>query len=255
MGKNTKISWCRHTFNMVWGCVPVSPGCDNCYAAFLDKRTGGNYWDGKTPPRVTGDQNWRKPVRWNKDAIHESERPRVFCGSMCDVFDNRIPLDVRERLWTLINSTQNLDWLLLTKRAPNIKRFLPLDWKTGYNNVWLGVTVEDRKYGLPRIDVIRDIPAKVRFLSIEPLLEDLGPLDLTGIHWVIVGGESGPGARKMEAYWAEKIRRQCIQQNVSFFFKQMGGTAADKGGDLLNGVEYKSIPAAFFPMKIPCVEV
>jgi len=190
--------------------------------------------------------NWRNPLRWERAyAAFEAEhgrRRRVFAGSMCDWADKNAPLGQRDRLFDVIRQTPHLDWQLLTKRAPNIAKYLPPDWGAGYDNVWLGVTVENRKHGLRRIDVLRRTPAKVRFLSIEPLLEDLGELDLTGIHWVIVGGESGPGARQMDPAWAEAIRRQCEEQGVAFFFKQQGGTKRDKGGTRLGGREYKQWP-------------
>jgi protein gp37 len=162
---------------------------------------------------------------------------------MCDVFDKKAPAGERERLWALIRKTPNLTWQLLTKRAPNIHRFLPYDWGEGYANVWLGVSVENRADGLPRIEQLRQIPARVRFLSIEPLLENLGPLNLFGIHWVIVGGESGSRARPMDPSWVKRIRRQCIGQHVPLFFKQWGGRR-DKGGCLLNGLEVKQWPRA-----------
>ena len=162
---------------------------------------------------------------------------------MCDWTDNNAPAGQRDRLWELIRATPNLDWQLLTKRAPNIKRCLPTDWGNGYDNVWLGVTVENRQHGLPRIEHLRRAPAKVRFLSIEPLLEDLGEIDLTGIHWVIVGGESGPNARPMAIEWVGNLRRQAEAAGVPFFFKQWGGRR-DKGGCLLQGVEIKEWPVA-----------
>jgi protein gp37 len=168
-------------------------------------------------------------------------RRRVFCASMCDVFDKNAPNGARDRLWTLIRETPNLDWQLLTKRAPNIEKYLPSDWGNGYPNVWLGVTVENRANGLPRVDILREIPSVVRFLSIEPLLEDLGEVDLQGLHWVIAGGESGPNARPMEASWMFSIRRQCADQGIPFFFKQWGGRRS-KGGCEIDGFEVKEWP-------------
>ena len=142
-----------------------------------------------------------------------------------------------------------IDWQLLTKRAPNIEKCLPYDWCDGYGNVWLGVTVENRAHGLPRLDRLRNIPAKVRFLSIEPLLEDLGSVDLSGIHWVIVGGESGALARPMEQAWADNVIRQCREQGVAVFFKQWGGRRADKGGCTIGGAEIKEFPRAAYLRK------
>lgn len=206
-------------------------------------RTGGDHWGPDKTPRVMSGDNWKKPVRWQRIAEASGTRRRVFCGSMCDWADKNAPADQRARLWELIRSTRSLDWQLLTKRAPRIADCLPPDWGTGYENVWLGVTVENRKHGLPRIDQLRTIPAKVRFLSVEPLLEDLGDIDLTGIHWVIVGGESGHGARPMEAVWVENIKHQCEAAGVALFFKQWGGRI-DKGGCLIDGGECKQWPAA-----------
>lgn len=185
--------------------------------------------------------NWAKPVCWNREAQKTGIRRRVFCGSMCDVFDKNAPEGQRERLWELIRNTPMLDWQLLTKRAPNIEKYLPADWGDGYDNVWLGVTVENRRHGLGRMARLKQIPAKVHFLSCEPLLEGLGRVDLAGIDWVIVGGESGPYARPMDIAWVGAIRRQCEAQGVPFFFKQWGGRK-DKGGCLFDGAEIKQWP-------------
>ena len=242
MGDITGISWTDHTFNPWWGCTRVAPGCDNCYAATLDKRTGGNYWDSKTQPRLTGKSNWAKPRKWNEQAEIEGRRHRVFCGSMMDWCDNQAPEGARDSLWQLIRETPNLDWQLLTKRAPNIRKCLPDDWGDGYHNVWLGVTAEDRVNGIPRILALREIPAQVRFVSAEPLLEGITPVDLTGIHWLIIGGESGPGFREMQESWATTLRRECAEQGVACWFKQWGGRVADKGGCLLRGNEVKEWP-------------
>lgn len=248
MAETTGIAWTDSTFNPWWGCTAVGPECANCYAEALDNRTGGNNWGARSKPRSMSGDNWRKPVRWNRDhaefaAAHDGRSRRVFCGSMCDWTDKNAPEGQRDRLWQLIRSTPNLNWQLLTKRAPNIQKCLPDDWGRGYDNVWLGVTVGDRKHGKPRIDVLREIPAKIRFLSVEPLLEDLGELDLSGIHWVIVGGESGPGCRPMKLAWVERILAQCREQGVPFFYKQRGGFPA-KEDCLLNGVEIKEWPLA-----------
>lgn len=247
MAEKTEIAWTDSTFNPWWGCSKVGPGCDHCYAETLDRRTGGDFWGPRKTPRVMSGDNWRKPRRWQKDhAAFEAEhgrRHRVFTGSMCDWADKNSPDGQRDRLFALIRETPDLDWQLLTKRAPNIAKFLPADWGSGYQNVWLGVTVEDRKHGLPRIDDLREAPAKVRFLSIEPLLEDLGEIDLAGIHWVIVGGESGPGCRPMDMAWVENIRSQCDSHSVPFFYKQRGGHP-NKHECLLDGVEIKQWPLA-----------
>lgn len=241
MAEKTGIAWTDSTFNPWWGCTKVAPGCDNCYAATLDRRTGGKHWEPLVEPRTMSADNWRKPRKWNKTASESNVRHKVFCGSMCDWADNHAPSGQRDRLWDLIRETPSLDWQLLTKRAPNILKYLPADWEGGYENVWLGVTVENKEHGIPRLESLRNIPAKVRFLSVEPLLEDLGQIDLTGVHWVIVGGESGYGYRPIKLDWVLNIKEQCAQQNVPFFFKQFGGHP-NLHDCLLNGVEVKEWP-------------
>lgn len=242
MAIETGILWTDSTFNPWWGCTKIAPGCDNCYAEDLDRRNGGNHWGVGTKPRVTGDKNWKQPIKWNKAAA--SGKPhKVFCGSMCDWTDNNVEPEVRDRLWDLIRATPHLTWQLLTKRATNIEKCLPADWGDGYANVWLGVTVEDKAFGLKRMEVLKKIPAKVRFLSCEPLLEDLGVVDLDGIHWVIVGGESGPNARPMHGDWAVNVIASAYEQGVPVFFKQWGG-AETKGGCEIFGSEIKEFPLA-----------
>lgn len=244
MAENTAISWTDNTFNPRWGCTKVGPGCDNCYASAFDKRTGGNFFNGTVEPRVTSFGNWKKPIRWNKEALRTGKRIKVFCGSMCDVFDATGNQSWRDRLWELIRNTPMLDWQLLTKRPENIVSMLPNDWGSkGYPNVWLGVTCENKKHGYPRIDILRFIPAKIRFISAEPLLEgDMDDIYLDGIDWVIVGGESGPGCRKMEKDWAKTLIDTCEDQNTPVFFKQWGGNTKDKGGCLIYGREHKEWP-------------
>jgi protein gp37 len=235
------------THNPWWGCAKVSPGCDRCYAEAFDRRTGGAHWGAGTTPRIMSEHNWNNPLRWHRAALKAGERRRVFCGSMCDWTDKNAPPGQRERLWQVIRATPSLDWLLLTKRAPNIVRCLPVDWDPPHRdaNVWLGVTVENRKHGLPRIEHLRRVPARIRFLSIEPLLEDLGAIDLSGIHWVIVGGESGPRARPMALDWMISIRAQCTAAGIPFFYKQRGSSRpGDKGDCLINGIEVKEWPTA-----------
>jgi protein gp37 len=240
MAENTEIAWTDNTFNPWWGCTKVAAGCDNCYASALDKRTGGDHWGKGTQPRTMSQQNWNKPIKWNAHSDTNSPT-KVFCGSMCDWADKNAPEGERERLFGLIAKTPNLAWQLLTKRAPNIEKYLPSDWGEGYDNVWIGVTVENKREGLKRIEHLRKIPAKIRFLSIEPLLEDLGDIDLTDIHWVIVGGESGNGCRPIKREWIVDIQKQCAEQKVPFFFKQWGGRT-NKNRCELDGVEFKEYP-------------
>lgn len=241
MAEVTSIAWTDRTQNFWWGCSSTAgAGCDHCYAATLDRRTGGNFFGLGTAPRLTSPKNRNQPHRWNREAQISGVRLKVFCGSMMDWADRNAPVGARNELWTTICATPMLDWQLLTKRPGNILSMLPTDWGDGYANVWLGVTVENKRSGLRRMEQLRSIPAKVRFLSIEPLLEDLGNIDLTGFHWVIIGGESGAGYRKMNPAWAESIIRQCRDQDVPVFFKQTGGF--DGGNCIINGQEIKEWP-------------
>lgn len=245
MADTTEISWTDSTFNPWQGCARVGQGCDHCYAEALDRRVGGGiHWGVGAPRKMQSADYWRRPLRWQKKAAETGIRRKVFCGSMCDWADKETPDGQRERLWDLIRSTPDLDWQLLTKRASNIKKYLPPDWGSGYHNVWLGVTVENRRQGLRRMEMLREIPARIRFLSLEPLLEDLGDIDLSSVHWVIVGGESGSKARSMETAWVENVRRQCLEQGVPFFFKQWGGRVG-KGGCELLGLEVKNWPVGW----------
>lgn len=248
MGKKTEILWCDSTFNPWWGCTKIAPGCDNCYAEKTANRFG-KFWGPNSSFRIMGNKYWNDPLSWNKIAENEGKRWKVFCGSMCDWADSDAPKDIRDYLWELIRATPMIDWLLLTKRARNITKFLPVDWGNGYDNVWLGVTVENQKYGLPRVDILRKIPAKVHFLSVEPLLEEVDFENLKGIEWVIVGGESGPGARKMRAEWVQSVESQCYCHGVPFFFKQWGrqdnfgaDRGAKKGGNILIDKTFLEFP-------------
>lgn len=226
MSENSKIEWTDHTFNPWWGCQKVSPGCDNCYAEALDKRTGGAHWGSGAERRRTSEKNWNLPRRWNDEAGKSGgRRPRVFCASMADVFDNAVPEEWRVDLWKLIYDTPNLDWLVLTKRIGNAREMLPLGIFRGspLPNLWLGISVVNQEEANRDIGKLLAIPARVRFLSMEPLL---GPVSLMStllnLDWVIVGGESGPGARPMHPAWARSLRDQCIATRTPFFFKQWG---------------------------------
>lgn len=244
MATTTGISWTDHTFNPWWGCAKIAPGCDNCYAAALDRRTGGNHWGDGQKPRRTSAKNWRRVLAWHQQAQIENRRHRVFCGSMMDWCDKNAPAGARAELFDLIKATPMLDWQLLTKRATLIARNLPADWGQGYPNVWLGVTCENIAHGYPRIDALRQVPARVRFISAEPLLENLYAFGnhLPGIHWVIIGGESGPGCRPMQRAWVDNIIGHCDDHRVPVWFKQWGGNTRDKGGSVLNGAEHKQWP-------------
>jgi protein gp37 len=233
--KGTAINWCDSTFNCWEGCTKVSPGCTNCYAKARDDRQlvePVRHWGPGAPRRIMSDSYWKQPLAWDREAANAGTRPRVFCGSLCDWADDEAPAGQRDRLWDLIRHTPHLDWLLLTKRANNIKKYLPADWRTGYPNVWLGVTVENQQHGNPRLDVLREIPTVVRFASCEPLLEDLGAIDLNGINWVIIGGETGPNARSMDTAWAKSIIEQCRAQGVAPWMKQLGKLPTENGATL-----------------------
>jgi protein gp37 len=231
MAENSKIEWTDHTFNPWIGCTKVSPGCDHCYAESMAKRYGWVTWGPHGERKRTSVANWRKPLQWAKAARGTGKRPRVFCASLADVFDNQVPTEWRSDLFTLIASTPELDWLLLTKRPQNLAKMFPVG---PWDNIWLGTTAEDQKHYDERWPILakqRNVP--VRFISYEPAI---GPMDLfsTAIvldhpakmfpDWIICGGESGPGARMMNPTWARDLRDQCHHLGgVAYFFKQMTG--------------------------------
>jgi protein gp37 len=228
MAKNSQIEWTNHTFNPWWGCKKVSPACDNCYAELWAKRMGHQLWGTAAPRRFFGNAHWQEPLKWNEEAGITHNRKRVFCASMADVFERRADLnDARSRLWSLIEKTPNLDWLLLTKRPQNVKRLVP--WKGEWpTNVWLGTSVENQTLAEKRLPFLLENGAAVRFLSCEPLL---GPLDLRPwfttsdlypIDWVIAGGESGGKSRPMHPDWIVSLLYQCEAANIPFHFKQWG---------------------------------
>lgn len=280
MGKDTRIEWTatRHadgtvtpgmTFNIVWGCQKVSAGCANCYAETWAHRHGHDVWGPAktTPRRVLSDAYWKQPLAWNRAAEAAGVRARVFCSSMADVFEDHPTVETqRLRLWALIAETPWLDWLLLTKRPQYIVHMVPGDWLAPRGafkvlpypggwpaNVWIGTSVEDQQRADERIPALLQVPARVRFLSMEPLL---GPVNLTAIRcsngcapphycgecypdgrtatgtfdaigdgaisWVIVGGESGGQARPMHPAWVRSLRDQCVSAGTAFFFKQWG---------------------------------
>lgn len=187
------------------------------------------------------DQHWQGPMRWNRDAERFGTRYQVFCASMADVFEERAPEGQLDRLWRLVRQTPFLDWQLLTKRPHRIAESLPPDWGYGYSNVWLGTSIEDERV-LERAEQLAAVPASVRFLSVEPLIGPISQLPLGGIDWVIVGGESGAGARPLKKEWVIDIRRQCGEAHVAFFFKQWGGPNKKKMGRELEGSYYNEMP-------------
>ncbi len=259
MGANSSIEWTTHTFNPWWGCTKVSPACDHCYAEALAKRRGFQAWGPGAPIRLLSDAHWREPLKWNAAAIEASERPRVFCASMADVFEGRNEhAQLRERLWRLIDKTPNLDWLLLTKRPNKVNQLAP--WGgTWPANVWVGTTVENQEWTDKRLPHLLAVPSVVRFVSAEPLL---GPVDLTRymlarprVDWVILGGESGSSARPMQPEWARSVREQCVAADVPLHFKQWGTFAPrgnpeqlvrlgkKKAGRELDGREWDGLPS------------
>ena len=250
MTENSKIEWTDHTFNPWEGCLKVSPGCDHCYAETRNARFGGGQavnWGPGAPRRRTSPATWAMPHRWNAQAdafmTQHGRRQRVFCASLADVFDNAVDPQWRADLFALIRDTPNLDWLLLTKRIGNVPAMVAIIPGWLPDNVWLGATITNQSEADRDIPKLLAVPARVRFLSMEPLL---GPVDLerprpgrdldqgggskicqpwliqSGIHWVIVGGESGPGARPMSIQWARELRDQCVNAGVPFLFKQWG---------------------------------
>src|SRR5271166_6121018 len=247
MSLNSHIEWTDATWNPVRGCTKISPGCKHCYAETFAERfrgvKGHPYEQGfdlrLVPEKLTEPFSWRSPNL-------------VFVNSMSDLFQDGVPDSYAEAVSRVMASANWHTYQVLTKRSQRLRDLLGgrLRFAAEQENIWWGVSVEDRKYGLPRVDHLRQAPAKIRFLSIEPLLEDLGEFDLSGIAWVIVGGESGPGARPMKKEWVISIRRQCRMQNVPFFFKQWGGVRKAKNGRLLDGRTYDEYPERI-PVPVP----
>lgn len=223
MGKDSSIAWTHHTFNPWWGCTRVSPGCEHCYAEAWAKRTGDDVWGPGKPRRTFGEKHWREPLLWNAAATKAGERRRVFCASMADFADPEAPADALHALWELPALTPMLDWLFLTKRPEHASRVWP--WARARDNVWVGATVENQRAADERIRPLVSIPAARRFLSMEPLLEPVNILrrEAASLDLVIVGGESGPRARKMDLEWARSLQRQCKTIGAGFFMKQLGG--------------------------------
>ena len=216
MAENTAIEWTDHTFNPWVGCTRISPACDNCYAADWARRAGKpGLWEPGAERQRTSAENWRKPLKWNRDSAARvaagGRRTRVFCASLADVFDNQVPPEWRADLWALIRATPDLDWQLLTKRPQNIADMLPSDWADGWPNVWLGATVEDQERADRNIPHLLAIPARVRFLSVEPLL---GPVDLEPwLEWPEpapeVSGESW-GCQQCDAHCPKCPKRKAV---------------------------------------------
>lgn len=247
MSTKSKIEWTEHTWNPASGCTKVSPGCEHCYAEVMANRLKAmgvkGYENGfkltLQPHRL------QEPLQRKKPTVY-------FVNSMSDLFHERIPASYIKRVFTVIEKSPWHTYQILSKRAERM-----VDVMRNINippNAWMGVTVENKKHGLPRIDLLRKVKANVRFLSIEPLLEDLGSINLVNVHWVIVGGESGPKARPMKAEWVNNIKKQCKDYQVPFFFKQWGGWGPDgvkrpkkQNGRLLHGRAWDGKPDILQP--------
>ncbi len=236
MAQGSSIEWTESTWNPVTGCTKVSPGCKHCYAERMAARLQAmgqpNYARGF---EVTlHERALELPLAWKKAQT-------VFVNSMSDLFHNDVPEAFIRRVFDVMRRASWHTFQVLTKRAERLEMLgRGLDWPA---NLWMGVSVETRKY-LFRLDHLRRTAARVKFISFEPLLEGLGTINLSGIDWAIVGGESGPGARAMEKAWVVEIRDQCLASGVPFFFKQWGGINKKKAGRILDGRTWDSLPVA-----------
>lgn len=239
MADHSKIEWTDATWNPVRGCIKISPGCKHCYAATFAERfhgvAGHPYEQGFEPRLVPAKLD--DPFRWTKPRM-------IFVNSMSDLFQDFVPDDYIEQVADVMVRANWHTYQVLTKRAPRMQELLSgrIRFASRATNIWWGVSAENKKHGLPRIEYLRRTPAYIRFLSIEPLLEDLGRIDFSGIHWVIVGGESGPGSRPMKPEWVLNILDQCRKQGIRFFFKQWGGVHKSRTGRLLDGKTYDEFP-------------
>ena len=257
--ENSAISWTDHTFNPWVGCAKISPGCTHCYAEVQARKLQaahgtGPLWGERANRHVTSDGYWRNPRKWVKNAKKTGSSKLVFCASMADVFDDHpVAAATRPRLFDLIDATRcqdpaigGLHWLLLTKRVESVTSMLPANWGKGWPGVWLGCTIEGPDQAW-RADVLRSIPAAVRFVSYEPAIGPLADaIDLSGIDWLIAGGESGPGRRPDAIEWFRDIRDACAAAGVAFFFKQRA--ALHPGRDpFIDGVQHHAWPAVALP--------
>src|SRR5579875_137377 len=240
MSANSKIEWTNATWNPVRGCTKISPGCKHCYAQVFAERFRGT-------PNHPYEQGF--DLRLVPEKLYEPflwATPRmIFVNSMSDLFHKNVPDDYIEQVARVMVSASWHTYQVLTKRSDRLNALLNgrLRFAAEQPHIWWGVSVEDRRYGVPRIKLLRETPARTRFLSIEPLLQDVGTLDLTGISWVIVGGESGPGARPLREEWVLSLRDQCQNASVPFFFKQWGGVQKSRSGRMLAGRTYDAFPA------------
>jgi len=233
------IEWTDATWNPVRGCTKISPGCKHCYAetfAELFRGVPGHPYEQGFDLRLVPEKLY-EPLVWKASRM-------VFVNSMSDLFHEDVPDEYVVAVARVMQMAEWHTFQVLTKRADRLRALLSgkLAFAADLPNVWWGVSVEDRRYGVPRIAELRAAPARTRFLSVEPLLEDLGQLDLQGIDWVIVGGESGAGARPLEPSWVRAVRDQCVVARVPFFFKQWGGVRKGRAGRLLDGRTWDEMP-------------
>ena len=239
MSVHSTIEWTDATWNPIRGCTKISPGCAHCYAeTFAERFRGvpGHPYEQGFDLRIVREK-WTEPLRWGKSRM-------VFANSMSDLFHRDVDDETIVSIARVMDAADWHTYQVLTKRSERLRDLLQtkLAFAARRSHIWWGVSVEDRKHGLPRIDHLRAAPAGLRMLSIEPLLEDLGPIDLDGIGWVILGGESGPGARPVDPAWVVSIRDQCSAAGVPFFFKQWGGTRKGKAGRSLDGRTHDDVP-------------
>lgn len=248
MSSTSKIEWTDATWNPVRGCTKISPGCTHCYAEVFAERfrgvIGHPYQFGFDLRMVR--EKLVEPLRW-------ASAKMVFVNSMSDLFHEAVPDDYIVQVAKVMETCRWHTFQVLTKRSDRLKHLLEtkLSFANQCPHIWWGVSVENRKHGLPRLEDIRNAPAAVRFLSVEPLLEDLGQIDLSAISWVIVGGESGHRARPMRASWVRSIRKHCRAANVPFFFKQWGGVRKSENGRALDGRHYDEFPSVPPPQAVP----
>lgn len=238
----SKIEWTEETWNPTTGCDKVSAGCKNCYAEVMANRLQAM----GTPGYENGFDFSIMPERLEQP-LKRKKSTKYFVNSMSDLFHEKMPNEFLDKIMGIIDLTPQHVYQILTKREDRMFEYFQN--RRVPENIWLGVTVEDKKHGVPRIDKLRNINATIKFLSVEPLLQDIGEIDLSGIHWVIVGGESGAKARPMKPEWALNVKKQCEDQNVAFFFKQWGTWGSDgvkrskkTNGRILNGQEWNEYP-------------
>ena len=240
MAETTSISWTDATFNPWIGCTRVSPACDHCYAARDNDRRGWvEGWGAGVPRKRTSENNWNKPRQWNRKAAETGYRPRVFCASLADVFDNEVEQAWRDDLWQLIRETPLLRWILLTKRIGNAPKMLPPDWP--FSHVGLMATIVTQQEWDRDFHKLMAVPAAWRGVSAEPLL---GCIDIgdAAPDWIITGGESGPGCRQLDMDAVRSLRDQCKRNGIAFHHKQNGDFHGRDSGCLIDGVEHKFFP-------------